>query len=303
MNNFFITCAPKRFDGENISLPLIEDTLLFSSFAKSHGFNPILLNWRSFIDFKKEHLSFFNFDGTPNYSCQLKNTDIVLIRDLGPLELFYPEILLFLEKIKCFAVNSTEVLRFGINKNYLLYLQKKGINIPKTDFQKNSVSYTTLLNNYGNEYIIKPILGECGNSFLKVSEINEDILSYKNTKVSEGWLVQKLIDMTMGEISMVFIKNKFSHAVLKKPTGSYMTVNGRFDPEVSFYIPSNNELAFAFNVINTLPNKPFYCRVDIVPDGNNNFFLMEVELLNPGFFWTKCDKEVVLNNFFKEIKS
>ena len=87
--------------------------------------------------------------------------------------------------------------------------------------------------------------------------------------------------VTVGEVSLMIIDGKYSHAVLKRVKRGDFRVQDDFGGSVVLYQPSQKEISFANNVITTLPFKPLYGRVDIVLDNTGHIALSELELIEP----------------------
>jgi len=128
---------------------------------------------------------------------------------------------------------------------------------------------------------------------------------FKNLVQNHDMLVQLFQKniLNFGEISLMMIDGKYSHAVLKKAKIGDFRVQDDFGGTVSQYQPSKKEIQFGENTINKLSFKPIYARVDIIIDNNNNLALSELELIEPEMwfrFFPSSAKKLALKikNYF-----
>jgi len=98
-------------------------------------------------------------------------------------------------------------------------------------------------------------------------------------------LVQEFIGAvrTSGQISFIFFDGIFSHAAQLIPRAGEFRINSAFQPEKRAYIPAPGELAQASSVLEKLPERPLYARIDGIFDGPD-FVLLEAEVNEPGLF-------------------
>ena len=98
-------------------------------------------------------------------------------------------------------------------------------------------------------------------------------------------LVQEFIGAvrTSGQISFIFFDGIFSHAAQLIPRAGEFRINSAFQPEKRAYIPASGELAQASSVLEKLPERPLYARIDGIFDGPD-FVLLEAEVNEPGLF-------------------
>lgn len=80
---------------------------------------------------------------------------------------------------------------------------------------------------------------------------------------------------------------KFSHAILKTAKPGDFRVQDDFGGEIHLYGPSPDEIDFATKAVHACENLPFYARVDVVWDNNNQLALSELELIEPELWFRK----------------
>ena len=81
----------------------------------------------------------------------------------------------------------------------------------------------------------------------------------------------------------MFIGGEFSHSVVKVPTPGDFRVQSQFGGTARLAQPDPDTVAAANEIVDALPERPLYARVDGTED-ERGFVLMEVELIEPVLF-------------------
>ncbi|RZK54982.1 MAG: hypothetical protein EOO91_14965 [Pedobacter sp.] len=102
-----------------------------------------------------------------------------------------------------------------------------------------------------------------------------------------------------GEWSFIFFGGKFSHALLKKAADGDFRVQATFGGTVHPQQPAKELLTTAQKYVDQFAKDCLYARVDgaIV---NNEFLLMELELIEPFLFLDTEEK--ALENYYEALK-
>ncbi len=185
-------------------------------------------------------------------------------------------------------INSVDIIKWNIDKHYLKDLAKKGINIAPTLFvEKNS--QITLIELFKktkfNEAVIKPAVSGAARHTYRVNnsniEKNENI--FQELISHECMLFQEFLHNIIhdGEISLILIKGKYTHAVKKIAKKGDFRVQDDHGGRVKKYQATQKEILFAENCIKNCPYQPIYARVDMVYDNENKLSLSELELIEP----------------------
>ena len=87
--------------------------------------------------------------------------------------------------------------------------------------------------------------------------------------------------LNQGEASLMLVNGHFTHSILKKAKAGDFRVQDDFGGTVHDYKPTEKEINFAEQVLKVCKTKPIYGRVDIVWDNNKNFFLSELDIIEP----------------------
>ena len=191
-------------------------------------------------------------------------------------------------KNKCLMINSTETIEWNIDKHYLLDLQEHQIPIPNSEFIKrgSSIDLSLLMQKKNwNEIVVKPtISGAAKNTYrLKEEEIIQFGPTWEKLIYKEDFIVQEFQNnvITEGEVAMIVIGGKFTHAVLKKAKEGDFRVQDDFGGMVYEYEASKNEINLAEKVFSSCDEIPLYGRVDIMWDDVGLPTVSELEIIEP----------------------
>ena len=191
-------------------------------------------------------------------------------------------------KNKCLMINSTETIEWNIDKHYLLDLQEHQIPIPNSEFIKRGSSIDLLLlmqKKNWNEIVVKPtISGAAKNTYrLKKEEIIQFGPTWEKLIYKEDFIVQEFQNNVIieGEVAMIVIGGKFTHAVLKKAKEGDFRVQDDFGGSIAIYNPSEEMVKLAEKCTRILTPIPSYARVDIIWDNLMDLAVSELELIEP----------------------
>lgn len=198
-------------------------------------------------------------------------------------------------------LNSEKLIRWNIDKHYLLDLHKKGVNIAPTHYIEQG-SKTTLRELHKqlnwNETVLKPCISGAARHTYKLNKNTisdfEDLFSELIS--NESMLLQpfqyKII--SQGEISMMVFNGQFTHAILKKAKKGDFRVQDDFGGTVHKYNPTNEEIVFAENAVLACQELPIYSRVDIFTDNNRRIALSELELIEPELWFRHFPEAAII---------
>ena len=191
-------------------------------------------------------------------------------------------------KNKCLMINSTETIEWNIDKHYLLDLQEHQIPIPNSEFIKrgSSIDLSLLMQKKNwNEIVVKPtISGAAKNTYrLKEEEIIQFGPTWEKLIYKEDFIVQEFQNnvISEGEVAMIVIGGKFTHAVLKKAKEGDFRVQDDFGGSIAIYNPSEEMVKLAEKCTRILTPIPSYARVDIIWDNLMDLAVSELELIEP----------------------
>jgi glutathione synthase/RimK-type ligase-like ATP-grasp enzyme len=201
------------------------------------------------------------------------------------------------------VVNSPAIVRWNLDKNYLNELADARIPITPTVFVKPGDVYEYPI----GEFVIKPAIGAGSRDAASYDANQHEIATRHVARLhasGQTVLVQPLLHSIAkdGEWPMVFFGGKFSHAANKRvslPRAG--TVDDLFAAETNTtHIATVPQIEVAQAAIDLVSNKfgpPTYSRVDLVLDNQDNFCVLELELIEPSLFLcyahAKCTQSFV----------
>ena len=210
-------------------------------------------------------------------------------------------------KNKIIFINSLEIIKWNINKRYLIELNNKGVNIASTLFinKDNPRTLNSLFKETNwNEAVIKPAISGAARHTYKVTPTNckDYEVIFKHLIYQETMLFQEFLYniIQKGELSIIMIAGKYTHAVKKTAKKGDFRVQDDHGGKVRKYVPLKEEILFAEQCINIFNPCPLYARVDIVYDNKNELSLSELELIEPELWFRNNPKSAKL--LAKEIK-
>lgn len=191
-------------------------------------------------------------------------------------------------------INSEAIIRWNIDKHYLLNLKNKGVHISETHFiEKGDVITLKQLHDQLNwkETVLKPCVSGAARHTYKLNQdnLNKYEAIFKELISNEAMMLSpfQYNIVEKGEISLMVFNGKYTHSVLKIAKAGDFRVQDDYGGSVNDYTPSNEEIQFAEAVVKACPELPLYARVDIFSDNENQLALLELELIEPELWFRK----------------
>jgi len=214
---------------------------------------------------------------------------------------FYPEFLQWITKIKALGIpvlNDLDTIRWNSSKSYLLETEAKGFQtIAGLILEKGSRPTIEQIQEKikSDTLVVKPLVSGGAKNTLKIPVSEWANFEEKVTQLvkEEDFLAQPYVKEVaeVGEYSLIFFNQMFSHAVLKTPAKSDFRVQHYFGGTIQEIHPDSNLLEPAKKLIDTFGQGTLYGRVDgVLIDGV--FHLMELELIEPYLFLALSDKAI-----------
>ncbi len=217
----------------------------------------------------------------------------------------------FLKSLKAFKrpiFNSLEITEWNIDKKYLLELGKKVL-IPRTKWIQTHDSITrenvkSIFQDWKvDQLVIKPAVSLNGHdTYLFDDHDLEEIEKIVSCLLRDrSILIQEFIPeiTNEGEISLVYLNRKFSHAVRKTPAKSEFRVHAEYGGTREAFRPSTRTLAYAESVLERVKGDLLFSRVDLV-ESSRGPILIELEIADPMLYLGT--QEVAVQNFANAIK-
>lgn len=218
--------------------------------------------------------------------------------------------------------NSRNIIKWNMDKKYLLQLQKHGIKIPPTIFlQKNELLQPEKLievlksQDVGDirELVVKNQVDAGGQSARLIKLENVNVIGEKEMDIIREITSKKAIILqtflqsiqTEGEWSVIYFNRKMSHSAIKKPSssGNDFRVQSRYGGSICLIdnkeVPSD-VAELAHQCIAAVPENEalLYARVDICRNKSGTPCIMELEAFEPDLY---IQNTQLAENFLKSI--
>lgn len=181
--------------------------------------------------------------------------------------------------------NPAKVLAWNTDKRYLRELAAQGVAIPATTFTdalSPEVVERVFAETGAGELIVKPAVSggawktlrlRRGDAFDAMDGMTMLLQPYLSTIETEG------------ETSLLYFGGRLSHAVNKRPVAGEFRIQEEFGGQYALVPePPAGAVALAEQVLAAVGEPLLYARIDMVPDAEGRWLLMEAELIEPDFY-------------------
>jgi len=210
-----------------------------------------------------------------------------------------------IEDLNIKLLNPLEIVRWNADKHYLHDIENAGLNVTPSKFitKGDEVNLLQYFEDFKtDQFIVKPaVSGGSKNTFrvtaANVDEINEKL---KILVQLEDFILQPFIKEIeeIGELSFLFFNGQFSHTLLKKAAKGDFRVQATFGGTVLPHQPNDELIKTAKKYVDQFAEGCLYARVDGAMV-NNEFVLMELELIEPFLFLDTNEK--ALKNYYEAL--
>jgi glutathione synthase/RimK-type ligase-like ATP-grasp enzyme len=214
--------------------------------------------------------------------------DLVVIRTTWDYQKYPAEFIATLERIDTATrlENSLDVVRWNLDKRYLRELYSRGVRIVPTiwDGVYDKSSFDQWLAELEtDEVIIKPTVSATAQNTFRLTHFDEELTAIFEQR---PFIVQPFLRTVIdeGEYSLFFFKSELSHTILKSPKLGDFRVQEEHGGLITETQPSEKLLDAARKVIRAIDQGLLYARVDLVRDHDDEFALMELELIEPALY-------------------
>lgn len=194
--------------------------------------------------------------------------------------------------------NSLDIVRWNIDKRYLLDLEKRGIHIVPTFFGsgKDASRLPAILDALeADSFVIKPVISASAKDTFLAHRKDLDESSFTHVFKNRDFMVQPFMHHIVeeGEYSLFYFNGEYSHCIRKVPKSDDFRVQEEYGGHIEAFEPGIQLLDIAQNVLNSLDQSVLYARVDLVRDEKGDYALMELELIEPSLY-LRMDAEAPL---------
>jgi glutathione synthase/RimK-type ligase-like ATP-grasp enzyme len=192
------------------------------------------------------------------------------------------------ERVRVF--NPVPILRWNADKRYLRDLSDAGIAVVPTAWveEREGGSLAALAGARGwRHVVVKPSVSATAFETWRAGPVvtDDDERRFRRLTGERPVLVQPYLEeIERGEMSLMFLGGRYSHAVLKRPRPGDFRVQMDFGGTVEPIRPDRLVVEAATRVLDAAPGPTLYARVDVCLVGER-VQVMELELLEPALFF------------------
>lgn len=221
------------------------------------------------------------------------------------IDLFY-KWLTQLQQLGVYVLNPLEIVRWNSNKFYLREIADAGLPVIETIYldagSKLGKDHPYFESLQAQQLVIKPAVSAGAmNTFVLSKGEFSNLELINDLLAKEPFLLQPFVEeIRQGEWSFIFFNGQYSHSVIKTPHANDFRVQQqhggitRHDIDID---QSHIEQAAAY--VNRFAKGTLYARVDGVLR-NNQFYLMELELIEPYLFLNNDPAR--MENYFQALR-
>lgn len=201
-----------------------------------------------------------------------------------------------IDESSALLLNPLDVVRWNVKKTYLLELEHKGVPIIPTHYghgltDEDLRRFETEFE--GEELIVKPIIGANSEGIFRLQKplnsahSREAVAHYSDKPFFAQPFLNSII--TEGEISLIYTRSEFSHAIIKRPKSGDFRVQEEHGGVFELYEPEAEALMISEKALQAVPGYSaddplLFARVDLVRLAHAGLAVMELELIEPSLY-------------------
>jgi hypothetical protein len=196
-----------------------------------------------------------------------------------------------IDRSRAVLVNDLQLVRWSIPKTYLRDLESRGAAIvPSIWFEDMTPGCLVEASEKfdAERIIVKPVVSTNATDtfFLHGDQIVESEKALSKVFSERPFVVQPFIEniQNEGEFSLFYLGGRFSHAIQKIPCKGDFRVQEEYGAEIISVSPEPSLLRSSDGVMQLLTQEPVYARIDFVRGPDDQFLLMELELVEPSLY-------------------
>ena len=197
-----------------------------------------------------------------------------------------------IEQSSARLLNSLALVRWNLDKRYLLHLEQKQVPIVPTRYSTRLNDFEELASHFTafdtQELILKPPVNvNAFNTFrLHRAGLEAHWQRLKEQFGASPYLAQPFMPRILneGEYSLIYFNGRFSHAILKTPAAGDFRVQEEHGGVITPVEANEGLRRVGRRALAALDEIPLYARVDLVRHTGDDFRIMEYELIEPSLY-------------------
>lgn len=187
--------------------------------------------------------------------------------------------------------NPLDIVRWNLDKRYLREMAARGCRVVPTIWE---AEYTRsefdrlLAKLHTDEIIIKPTVSATAGHTYRLTEYDAAL---ENVFADRPFLVQPFMPniVAEGEYSLFYFNGEYSHTINKSPKPADFRVQEEHGGIITEAEPDERLRAAGQRALGLIGRTLLYARVDLVRDDEDEFALMELELIEPALYLRMSD--------------
>jgi len=212
-----------------------------------------------------------------------------------------------LEEKNIRILNPIDVVKWNADKHYLKEIESAGLNITPSIFITNGeeINLNTFFEKFNTDkLIVKPCISGGAKNTFKVTLDNVEEINQKLSLLiqNEDFIIQPFLAeiLESGEWSFIFFNGIYSHTLVKKAKQGDFRVQPAHGGSVHVQNPDQDLIEIAAEYVRHFAKNCLYARVDGT-FVNNQFLLMELELIEPFLFLNTSTQNY--ENYYNALKA
>lgn len=192
-------------------------------------------------------------------------------------------------------LNPLEVVRWNLDKRYLGDLERAGVAIVPTRFLTpatvDDLRTAAASMAAGAEAVAKPAVSANADHTYRLPPDGAGLDTALAGLRGRPSLVQPFMSRIVdeGEYSLFYFAGTYSHTILKTPKVDDFRVQEEHGGRLQRVEPEPRLRERGDRALAAIPHRTLYARVDLVRTGNDDFVLMEAELIEPSLYFQLDD--------------
>ena len=220
--------------------------------------------------------------------------DLVVIRSTWDYQDRFDEFISVLHAIdssRAILLNPIDTCVWNSSKEYLRELQQLGVPIVPTiwlDAWSDKVVDDAFETFGANKLVIKPIVGaNADDTFVLQKAHSPSRETAAEVFDSSPGLLQPFLNSIVeeGEYSLIYFGDEYSHAIIKKPARGDFRVQEEHGGAIDSYDANDQMIALGRKVLDSVPQRLLYSRIDFARLDDGSLALMEAELIEPSLYF------------------
>lgn len=238
-----------------------------------------------FVPWKRTDLSWREYDG-------------VIIRTTWDYQKNLAAFLNVLRRIESETrlANPFEIVQWNADKKvYLRSLEERGVRIVPTIWNNSKIESHQIQQWFSelqtDEIVIKPSVGANAQDALCLKRSEPDAVNLCQLFDGRSCMIQPFMRgiTDEGEFSLFYFNGEYSHAILKTPKMGDFRTQEEHGATIQAIKPPTNLQTAAEEILRHVSPTPLYARVDLVRTEENEFVLMELELIEPSLYLREAE--------------